>query len=361
MIVYRQVRYMRNQELGADIDQTLVVKGASGGLTDSVYQDIFQAFKDDVLQVKGVRSIAASSNVMGQEIQWSTDWSRLSGADRHVFTLFMLGVDDDFIRTYGLKLVAGRSFSRAFVTDRRSVVLNELATRELGFPSPQAAIGQLVKGSQGYMDSLHVIGVIADYHHEGLQKAIQPLVLMPYRDRRGYYSIKVQAAEPAATIKAIKSMWDRHFPNDPYSYFFLDEFFSRQYTENQHFGAVFALFAILAIAIACFGLLGLSAYNVLQRTKEIGIRKALGASVHSLLFLLTKDFLMPVVVAIVISIPVTWMAMESWLQGFAYRIGIGWWVFGLAGLMAVVIAFVTVGGQALKAAGKNPVDSLRSE
>jgi putative ABC transport system permease protein len=273
----------------------------------------------------------------------------------------MLGVDDDFIRTYGLKLVAGRSFSRAFVTDRRSVVLNELATRELGFPSPQAAIGQLVKGSQGYMDSLHVIGVIADYHHEGLQKAIQPLVLMPYRDRRGYYSIKVQAAEPAATIKAIKSMWDRHFPNDPYSYFFLDEFFSRQYTENQHFGAVFALFAILAIAIACFGLLGLSAYNVLQRTKEIGIRKALGASVHSLLFLLTKDFLMPVVVAIVISIPVTWMAMESWLQGFAYRIGIGWWVFGLAGLMAVVIAFVTVGGQALKAAGKNPVDSLRSE
>ena len=361
MIVYRQVHYMRSQQLGADIDQTLVVKGASAGLTDSAYQDFFQAFKDDVLQVKGVRSMAASSNVMGQEIQWSTDWHRLSGTDRHVFTLFMLGVDDDFIGTYGLKVVAGRGFSRAFITDRRSVVLNESAARELGFPSPRAAIGQLVKGAQTGMDSLHVIGVIADYHHEGLQKAIQPLVLLPYRDRRGYYSIKMQAAEPAATINAIKSIWDRHFSNDPYSYFFLDEFFSRQYAENQHFGAVFALFAVLAIAIACFGLLGLSAYNVLQRTKEIGIRKALGASVHSLLFLLTKDFLIPVVVAIIISIPVTWVAMEKWLQGFAYRIAVDWWVFGLAGLLAVIIAFVTVAGQALKAAVKNPVDSLRSE
>jgi len=361
MVVFRQVHYMRSQKLGADIDQTLVVKGASAGLSDSSYQDIFQAFKDDVLQVKGVRSIAASSNVMGQEILWSTDWNRLSGADRHVFTLFMLGVDDDFIKAYGLKLLAGRSFSRAFVTDRRSVVLNVSAARELGFPSPQAAIGQLVKGGQVDMDSLHVIGVIADYHNEALQKAIQPLVLLPYRDRRGYYSVKVQAEESAVTIKAIKSIWDRHFPDDPYSYFFLDEFFSRQYVENQHFGEVFGLFAVLAIVIACFGLLGLSAYNVLQRTKEIGIRKVLGASVLNLLFLLTKDFLMLVVVAIVIAIPVTWMAMESWLQGFAYRIGIGWWVFCLAGLLAVVIAFVTVGGQALNAAVKNPVDSLRTE
>jgi len=182
MIVYRQVHYMRSQQLGADIDQTLVVKGASGGLTDSAYQDIFQAFKGDVLQVKGVSSIAASSNVMGQEIQWSTDWNRLSGADRHVFTLFMLGVDDDFIGTYGLKLVAGRSFSRAFVTDRKSVVLNESAVRELSFSSPQAAIGQLVQGRQPNMDSLHVIGVIADYHHEGLQKAIQPLARRIRRD-----------------------------------------------------------------------------------------------------------------------------------------------------------------------------------
>ncbi|MDO6429955.1 ABC transporter permease [Flavitalea sp. BT771] len=361
MIVYKQVNYMRSQKLGADIDQTLVVKGASAGLTDSAYQDFFQSFKGEVLQVKGVRSITASSNVMGQEILWSTDWNRMSGADRHVFTLFMVGVDDDFIRSYGLKLVAGRNFSRSFVSDRRSVVLNESAARELGFPSPQAAIGQLVEGGQVDMDSLYIIGVIADYHSESLQKAIQPLVLLPYRDRRGYYSIKVQAAEPAATIKAIKNIWDRHFPDDPYTYFFLDEFFSRQYTENQHFGAVFALFALLAIAIACFGLLGLSAYNVLQRTKEIGIRKALGASAHSLLFLLTKDFLILVVIAMVISIPVTWMAMERWLQGFAYRIGIGWWVFGLSGLLAVVIAFVTVGGQSLKAAMKNPVDSLRTE
>ena len=208
---------------------------------------------------------------------------------------------------------------------------------------------------------MKVVGVIADFHNEGLQKTIQPLVLIPHRDGRAYYSIKVEASNPAGTISAIKAIWNRHFPADPYSYFFLDEFFNQQYAENQRFGNVFALFAVLAIAIACFGLLGLSAYNVLQRTKEIGIRKVLGASVNSLLFVLSRDFLVLVIVAFVIAVPLTWLAMDSWLQGFAYRIGLSWWVFGLAGLLAMVIAFVTVGGQALKAAMQNPVKSLRSE
>jgi putative ABC transport system permease protein len=171
----------------------------------------------------------------------------------------------------------------------------------------------------------------------------------------------MQASNPAATIAAIKRIWDRHFPGDPYDYFFLDENFDRQYAENQRFGEVFGLFALFAIAIACFGLLGLSAYNVLQRTKEIGIRKVLGASTENLLMILSKDFLLLVGVAFVIAVPVTWLAMDSWLQSFAYRIGISWWIFGLAGVVAAVIAFVTVGWQAMKAAMQNPVRSLRTE
>ena len=361
LIVYRQMHYMRSQPLGANIDETLVLRGAGSGLKDSAYHDMFQSFKNEVLQVRGIRSMTASSDVMGEEILWSTDWYRVGGTDKSAINLFHLGVDDDYVRSYGLKLEAGRDFSREFGTDRKAVILNATAVKALGFSSPQAAVGQLVKCGDDNIDTVHVVGVVADYHNEGLQKAIQPLVLLPHRDRRRYYSIKMEAGDPAGTIAAIQAVWNRHFPADPYNFFFLDEFFSRQYAEDQRFGVVFGLFALLTIAIACFGLFGLSAYTILQRTKEIGIRKVLGASIGNLLMILSRDFIVLVGIAFVIAIPVTWLAMDSWLRSFAYRVGVSWWIFGLAGLLAVVVAFVTVGGQALKAAMANPVDSLRSE
>jgi putative ABC transport system permease protein len=227
--------------------------------------------------------------------------------------------------------------------------------------TPQQAIGELMSGEQSNMDSMKVVGVIANYHNEGLQKEIQPLLFFVNRNTRHFYSIKLQPSDPAATIVAIKKVWDRYYPGDPFEYFFLDENFDRQYAENQRFGEVFGLFALCAAAIACIGLLGLSAYNVLQRTKEIGIRKVLGASTENLLLILSRDFLLLVGVAFVIAVPVTWLAMHSWLDSFAYRIGISWWIFAVAGLMALAIAFITVGGQAMKAAMQNPVRSLRTE
>ena len=360
MVVYRQVQYMRGQELGININETLVLKGATATLKDSAYNDAFQAIKREILQLKEVRSMTNSSDVMGNEILWSTNWDRIGEGRHHAVNLFHLGVGDDFVRSYGLQLLAGRDFSRDFGTDRKAIILNASAVRVLGYLSPQAAIGKMLSGGQGNMDSLHVVGVIADFHNEGLQKAIQPLVLFPHRNDRAYYSIKI-GADPHATVAAVRRIWARYFPAEPFSYFFLDEFFDRQYAENQRFGSVFALFAALAIAIACFGLLGLSAYNVLQRTKEIGIRKVLGASVQSLLFILSKDFLVLVVVAFLVAVPVTWLAMDSWLQGFAYRTGISWWIFGGAGLLAMGIAFLTVSAQALKAAMQDPVKSLRTE
>jgi len=251
IIVYRQVHFMRSQKLGVDIDQTLVINGAHAGLSDSSYQDAFQAMKGEVLQVKGVRTMTSSSEIMGHEILWSTNWQRIGG-DRQAISLFHLGVGDDFISSFGLKLLAGRDFSRDFGTDKKAIILNATAVHVLGYPSPKAALGKLLSGGQDNMDSLQVVGVIADFHNEGLQRAIQPLVLLPHRDRRSYYSIKVQTADPSATIASIKTIWDRHFPADPYSYFFLDEFFNQQYAENQRFGSVFALFAVLAIASLCF-------------------------------------------------------------------------------------------------------------
>ncbi|HCL84639.1 MAG TPA: ABC transporter permease, partial [Chitinophagaceae bacterium] len=361
LIVYRQLHYMQDQDLGVNISETLVIKGAAGGLTDSAYQDAYGAFKSAVLQVNGVKSITASSAVMGEEILWSTNWRRLRGGANQAINLFHLGVDEDFIGSYGLKMIAGSSFSKADKADGKKIILNESAVRALGISSPQAAVGEIISGGQGNMDSLEVTGVISDYHNEGLQKSIQPLVLFPNRNTRSDYSVKMEGRQVSAAVAAVKKIWDRFFPADPFEYFFLDEYFNRQYAENRRFGEVFGLFALLAICIACFGLLGLSAYNVLERTKEIGVRKVLGASVNSLVFTLSKNFLGLVAVAFLIAVPVTALAMHSWLQGFAYRTGLSWWIFAAAGILAVFIALLTVGFQALKAALANPIKSLRTE
>jgi putative ABC transport system permease protein len=361
MIVYRQLHYMQSQQSGADINETLVLKGALGSVTDSAYQDVYEAFKDEMLKVSGIKSLTASSGIMGEEILWSTNWNRIQGGNKQANNLFHLGVDADFIESYSLKMVAGEPFSRVLGADRKKVILNETAVRTLGFSSPKAAIGQLISGGQNNMDSLEVKGVIADYHNEGLQKSIQPLVIFANRRTRGFYSIKMQGKNAVSTVASIKRIWDRFFPGDPFDYFFLDEFFNRQYAEDKRFGQVFGLFAILAIGIACFGLLGLSAYNVLQRTKEIGVRKVLGASVNSLVLTLSKDFLKLIAFAFVIATPITMLAMHSWLQDFAYRTSIPWWLYALAGVLALFIALLTVGFQSLKAALANPVNSLRTE
>jgi putative ABC transport system permease protein len=361
MIVYRQMRYMQNQDLGVNINQTLVIKGAFGGLTDSAYHDVYSAFKQEILKLPGVKSITSSSAVMGEEILWSTNWNRVRGGSKQTINLFHLGVDEDFVASYGLNVIAGHAFSGSPGENRRKIMLNESAVHALGIASPRSAIGELISGGQSGMDSLEVTAVISDFHNEGLQKAIQPLVIFPNRGTRANYSVKIEGQHVASTVASIKRTWDRHFTADPFDYFFLDEFFNRQYDENRRFGMVFGLFAVLAITIACFGLLGLSAYNVLERTKEIGVRKVLGASVNNLVIGLSKDFMALVAVAFVIAIPITAIAMHSWLRGFAYRTSLTWWIFAAAGLLSIAIALLTVGYQALKAALANPIKSLRTE
>jgi putative ABC transport system permease protein len=360
IIVYNQVHYMRSRTLGVNIDQTVVLNGTNS-MKDSTFNTIFPAFKQAVLKIKDVKGIAGSTNVMGQEITWSTVWRRLGTASKTNYTLLHLGIDYDFIGNYGLRLIAGRGFSRDFPSDKRAVLLNESAIRELGYAKPADAVGGLLYGDQSGIDTVHVIGVVADYHHQGLQKAIQPLAILLRTSNPGYFSIKINAGNTPQTVAALKKAWDTYFPADPFHYFFLDEFFDHQYAENERFGAVFGLFAGLAIFIACLGLLGLSAYNVIQRTKEIGIRKVLGAPTNHLLFILSRDFLLLVGFAFLIAVPITWWAMDKWLQEFAYRIHIGWWIFAIAGVLAFSIALLTVGLQALKATLANPVKSLRTE
>lgn len=357
IIVYRQVSFMRNQKLGANIDQTLVIEGASSP-TDSVYMNTFQPFKADLVQQSGVKKLAVATTLMGQEIYWTNTHKRIDAAGESGNTLFNLGIDYDFIPLFDMKLVAGRNFASSFGDENQHVLLNEKAVATLGFPNATAAIGQKIHSGS---DTNTVVGVLADYHHQGLQKAIDPMIFRFTPGTRAYYAVKVTSANLTATLAAIKKSWDKYFPADPFNYTFLDETFSEQYKADILFGKVFGIFAFLAILIACFGLLGLSAYNVIQRTKEIGIRKVLGASAQSILVLLSRDFMKLILVALVLAIPVGWYIMHQWLQDFAYRIHIGWWIFAIAGFLALLIALLTIVLQAARAVVVNPVQSLRSE
>jgi len=361
LIVYNQVRFMRSRSLGVNINQTLVAGGVAS-MTDSTYKTLSDAFRHDILSLRDVQGITGTSAVPGTEITWSTDWQRLHGPNPKTnYTLRHLGVDYDFTKNYGLTLIAGRDFSKDFPTDKKAVILNEAAIREFGYAKPEDAIGELLHAGQGSIDTVRVIGVAKDFHQEGLQKAITPLAILLRLSAPNFYSIRINSANTHQTVADLKTTWQRHFPQDPFSYFFLDEYFNKQYAENERFGTVFGLFAGLAIVIASLGLLGLSAYNVLQRTKEIGIRKVLGASVRHLLFILSRDFLLLVAIAFVIAVPITWWAMNSWLREFAYRINITWLTFAIAGALAFSIALMTVALQALKATLANPVHSLRTE
>ncbi len=356
IIVYEQLSFMRNQPIGANVQQTLVLKGPQT-LVDSLYQSAYQPFKSSVLQIPGVRNIAASTSVMGDEIYW-TNSSRRLGSDQPALTLYNLGIDNDFIPSYGIEMAAGRNFSQTFATDKKAVILNNKAALLLGFRTPAEAVNQkIVRGR----DTLTIVGVTADFHHLGLQKNIDPMILIPRPNASRYYSLKMNGSNIEQTITSLQRTWSRYFPQDPFEYFFLDESFGEQYKADILFGSVFGIFAFIAILIACFGLLGLSAYNVLQRTKEIGIRKVMGATVNSILILLSRDFLKLVLFALVFAIPLGWFIMSKWLQNYAFRINIGWWVFAIAGLSALTIAVITICIQTMKAATTNPVDSSKTE
>lgn len=357
IMVYKQLKFMRSQGIGANINQTLVLEGAQS-VNDSLYENIFQPFKTELLAMSQVENVAASTSVMGKEIYWTNSLRRLDQPDASSHTMYHLGIDYDFIPAYQMTLLAGRNFSKAFKTDNKAVLLTEKGAEELGFTEVTKAVNsKLTRGR----DTLTIIGVVASYHHQGLQKSLDPMIILLRPMVRSFYSVKIHTEQTGQALAQIETLWNKFFPADPFNYFFLDEFYDQQYKGEILFGKVFGIFSLLGILIACFGLLGLSAYNVLQRTKEIGIRKVIGATESKILLLLTKDFMRLVIIALFIAIPLSWYLMHQWLNGFAFRTEIRWWIFAGAGAIALLIAFVTVSIQAYKAIVSKPADSLRSE
>jgi len=351
IIVYAQLNYMRSQNLGFNKDQEIII--------NTNYDKNKDAFKQSLSSVPGVRSTTYSSYVPGGG--YNSAYSEVQNAkgEMQKTNLNLNFVDCDYVKQYDLQLAAGRAFSKDFATDStQAMIINESAAKMLGYASPQQAIGRNFSqwGRQG-----KIIGVLKDFHYASLQQPIEPLTMRIDPGGFGMLSIKVAAINLPATIKAIENKWNTIIPNRPFEYYFLDEFFNKQYRDDENFGNLFFNFAVLAIFISCLGLLGLSSYSTIQRTKEIGVRKILGASVSGIVNLLSTEFIKLVVIAFVIATPIAWFSMNKWLQGFAYRTNISWWIFALSAFLSVFIAFATISFQAIKAAIANPVKSLRAE
>jgi putative ABC transport system permease protein len=265
----------------------------------------------------------------------------------------------DFVTHFGLELIAGRTYSREFPTDStKAIIINESAARQYGYTNPADVVGKKFRqwGREGT-----VIGVVKDFNFTSLHTTIAPLTLplVPYNCR--YMSLKVKSENIDQTIEVVGKVWREQVPHRPFLYSFLDDDFNRQYKSEFMFRKLFTTFACLAIFIACLGLLGLATYTAERRTKEIGIRKVLGADLRNIVGLLSKDFIVLVLIAIVIATPISWYAMDRWLEGFAYKMEIHAWIFALSGFVALLIALFTISYQSIKTAVMNPVSSLRSE
>jgi len=355
-IVYTQLKYLDRHELGFQKDQ-MVILNFEG---DQKVEEQINVVKKAIADQPGVVSVASSRAVPGEFLP--NAYTQLEAPDGSMVANgpLIYEIDFDFIPTYHIPIVAGRNYSRAFTTDSaESMVINEAAARMFGYTHPADAVGKKFDqwGRKGV-----VIGVVRDFNFRSLHQAVEPLTLRyGYTNVLNRISVAIKGDNVPGTIAALKKTWDRIAPQRPFLYHFLDESFGAQYEADRHFGQLFSLFSLLAIGIACLGLFGLSTFMAQQRIKEIGIRKVLGSSVTGIVLLLSRDFLKLIFLAALVAIPLCWWAMNSWLQGFAYRIMLGPVVFLEAALIALAVAVLTIAWQAVKAARANPIRSLRSE
>jgi putative ABC transport system permease protein len=352
IIVYQQLHYMQNKKLGYDKDQVLFLPDAR------LLGSNQTAFEQQLLQDNRVASASISRSVPGGDIMDGTEiFPRNENGNGTEIHANISHVDYDYIKTLGIKILQGRYFSKDFSTDSSAIVINEAAVHELGWTNENAVGKSIVRSGQ---QEFKVIGVVQDFNYTSVKQKIPPLMMM-LGGNYGGLIVKINTTNVEGFLSDLKKQWSSFNPAGPLEYNFLDEKFATLYTSEQRTQQIFSSFAVLAIIIASLGLFGLSAFVIEQRTKEIGIRKVLGASVQNVLLLVSKEFLLLVTIAFFISIPVTWWAMHAWLEDFAYRINISAWVFAIAGIAVILIAFLTISFQAIKAAIANPVKSLRTE
>jgi putative ABC transport system permease protein len=354
IIVYQQMKFIQNTKLGYDKDQLLIIPNSWAlGKNEKV-------FKEQLLKDTRVQNVTVSGYKPAGPTDNNNALAYPEGKDDQVLNALEYKIDEQYIPTLGIQMAAGRNFSTAFSTDSSAMIINEAAARTFGWGNN--AIGKRIvrqNSDRGGNYVYTVVGVVKDFHFKSLHESITPL-LMVLHPEWGLI-IKVKTTDIAGLLASMKQQWAAYNTEEPFTYAFMDELYNKTYSAEQKTGLILNIFAVLTIFVACMGLFGLATYTAEQRSKEIGIRKVLGASVTQVTQMLSKDFLKLVLIGCIIAFPLSWWAMHQWLQDFAYRITINWWVFVLAGFSALLIALLTVSFKAIKAAVANPVKSLRSE
>ncbi len=361
LLVYKQVDYMRNQELGIEMDQVMVVSSPSLMDFDSTFVSRIASFKNELKKNPNVIEVGTSHQVFGQRLPRTFN-VRAEGATNGQM-LNRIHADYGFMQTYSIEMLAGRDFLE---TDHhvngnavKNILLNKSASDLLGFESPEKAISKKVSfwGREWF-----VVGITDDFHNRSLKQTIEPILFVPFYDpNNDYYSIKLSGQNIRESVKAVESTFNQFYSGNIFDYFFMDEQFDEQYSNDRLFGKVFNLFSLLAILISCLGLFGLAGYTALQRTKEIGIRKVLGARVVDVLKLTSMDFAKLVLIASIVAIPLVYFGAQEWLASYAFQISLGLWLFIIPVLIVFAVALITISFHTIKSANRNPVESLRYE
>ncbi|HET6542342.1 MAG TPA: FtsX-like permease family protein, partial [Chryseolinea sp.] len=355
--IYRQIVFMRHQDKGLTMEQMLIVNGPSVLERKSAKERLI-TLKNRLKEIPGVLNVTTSGAIPGGGFNWGTGM-RKDGTERDADkTGSVVWIDPDFIQTYGITVLSGRAFNPEIASDMSSVLVNEAALTAFKLGNPENALNErIILGD----DTVAILGVLKNYHWNSLKTEHTPWLFKADTISRRAFSIHLSGTNMTDLIKQVEKHYKEAFPGNPFDFYFLDDFFNKQYKDDQQFGRIFSLFALLAIIIACLGLWGLASFTTTQKLKEISIRKVMGASLTNIAALLVNQFIKLVIIASLIALPLAWLGIDKWLDGFAFRIGLAWDLFFIPVLILAVISLGTVSFQILRGANTNPAKVLRSE
>lgn len=355
--IYRQLTFMRNQDKGLTMDQMLIVNGPSV-IDRATAKERLITLKNELQKIPGVTAVATSGAIPGGGYNWGTNIRKDGTGPEESKNGSIVYVDPDFVTTYDITVLTGRNFNPFIKSDMESVLVNEAALTAFGLGTPEEALTErIILGG----DTVAILGVLKNYHWNSLKSEHTPWLFKADTISGRNFSIHLNGHNIHQTVDAVEAKYKEIFAGNPFDYFFLDDFFNNQYKDDQQFGKIFSMFALLAIIIACLGLWGLAAFNTTQRLKEIGIRKVLGASLKSIMSLMSWQFMKLVLIASIIGLPLTWYGIKSWLGNFAFRIGLQWDLFVVPVVILMILTLATISFQVIRGASTNPAKVLRSE
>ena len=361
ILVFKQIHYMQQHDLGMSIHRVVTVNAPVSLNISPLKRGKYESFRNNLLSNTAFLAGTATMNIPGQEPRWH-DEEYLSDISSPAGAHFSVNnADDGFIKTYALQLLAGRNFYPIPDQNKDKVIINEQAVKTFGFKNAQEAVGKYFN-KMGETNRMEIIGVVKDFHNEGLQKPIYPMLWNndhPYEF--GYYSFLIKGDDLQNSLNILKRKWKEYYPEDPFHYVFVDDFFNRHYVSEVRFGKFYTVLALLSISISCLGLYGLLLFYLVQKRKEIAIRKISGAYSSQLVLFINKSFIRWNLVAFAIACPLVYIIMHNWLQNFAYKTDLSWWVFIVAGAATFIITLLTVSWQSYKAALQKPTEAIKQE